>query len=376
MEEVKEFFLKLLMNEAWPARWFCGRWTNFHGWLYILSSITIWAAYFAIPLSFFYLISKRKDEMPFVKILWLFILFILSCGLTHFIDALIFWYPVYRLSAFVLFITAIISWFAVISLYKVLPLALNLKSPLQLESIVVERTKQLEESNNTLTRLNEEMDNFIYSASHDLKSPINNIEGLIQLLKDELENDNDPVIINDLIRRIESSTMRVKGTIVNLTDIVKVQTKPYDDVKEVSIRDLIEEIIDENEILVRSNAVMFRFDLKMETVLYSRQALKSVLYNLIVNAIKYRSPFRLPEIDIYCGYNADNRIEIIIQDNGLGIDLNVNKDRLFILFKRFHDHVEGSGIGLYMIKKIIENKGGKITVESTVDVGTAFKIII
>ena len=322
------------------------------------------------------MISKKKDDIPFVKILWLFMLFILSCGLTHLVDAVIFWYPAYRLSALVLLITAIVSWLAVIALYKIVPLALSLKSPQQLNAIVIERTQQLKESNNNLIRLNQDMDSFIYSASHDLKSPVNNIEGLLHLLKDELENDNNPEIVSELIRRIEHSTIRVKSTVFNLTDIVKVQTNPYEDVQEVNVRELVDEIIVENEILVRSNETLIRLHLDKETLPYSRQALKSILYNLIINAIKYRSPFRLPEIDIFVTYTADNKYEIVVKDNGLGIDLTIYRDKLFTLFKRFHDHIEGSGIGLYIIRKIIENKGGTINVESTVDGGTIFKIIL
>jgi chemotaxis family two-component system sensor kinase Cph1 len=376
MKQIWDFFSNILQAEAWPARWNCGRWSDFHGWLYIISSLAIWAAYFAIPISIFYLISKKKDDIPFVKILWLFMLFILSCGLTHLVDAVIFWYPAYRLSALVLLMTAIVSWLAVIALYKIVPLALSLKSPQQLNAIVIERTQQLKESNNNLIRLNQDIDSFIYSASHDLKSPVNNIEGLLHLLKDELENDNNPEIVSELIRRIEHSTFRVKSTVFNLTDIVKVQTNPYEDVQEINVKELINEIIIENEILVRSNETLIRLHLDKETLLYSRQALKSILYNLIINAVKYRSPFRLPEIDIYVAYTADNKYEITVKDNGLGIDLTIYRDKLFTLFKRFHDHIEGSGIGLYIIRKIIENKGGTINVESTVDVGSVFKIIL
>jgi chemotaxis family two-component system sensor kinase Cph1 len=110
MEQVKHFIIHIFGSESWPARWFCGNWSDFHGWLYICSSLAIWAAYFAIPLTLMCLLAKRKDSIPFQGIFWLFILFILSCGLTHLVDTVIFWLPVYRVSAFVLFFTAIISW--------------------------------------------------------------------------------------------------------------------------------------------------------------------------------------------------------------------------------------------------------------------------
>jgi len=73
--------------------------------------------------------------------------------------------------------------------------------------------------------------------------------------------------------------------------------------------------------------------------------------------------------------NPTNTNEISVKDNGLGIDMDLCRDKLFKLFKRFHDHIEGSGVGLYIINKIVEDKGGKIEVESTVNVGSIFKII-
>lgn len=375
MDQIRDFITHIFGTESWPARWFCGTWTDFHGWLYITSSLVIWAAYFAIPLSMMYLISKKKDTLPFQRIFWLFIIFILSCGLTHLVDAVIFWYPAYRLSALVLCFTAIVSWVTVIGIFKVAPAILTLKSPQQLEQIVVERTQQLEASNDNLIRLNKDMDNFIYSASHDLKSPVNNIEGLIQLLKTELDSIQNKTV-SDLIGRIESSTYKVKNTVLNLTDIVKIQSNPYQDIEMVDIRATIKEILQENEMLVHDSKAIIRFSLNIETIEYSKQAFKSILYNLIINAIKYRSPDRTPMIEVCSNYNPyTKRNEISVKDNGLGIDLNLHRDKIFNLFKRFHDHIEGSGIGLYIINKIVEGKGGKIEVESTVNAGSTFKVI-
>ncbi|ABG57396.1 sensor histidine kinase [Cytophaga hutchinsonii] len=378
MEEILDFFSKLLLTESWPARWFCGKWSDFHGWLYICSSLAIWAAYFAIPFSLFYLLRKKNNEIPFVKVLWLFILFILLCGLTHLVDVVIFWAPVYRLSALILFITAIISWVTVFGLYKVIPVALTLKSPEQLEKIVVERTRQLEDSNKNLVRLNKDMDNFIYSASHDLKSPVNNIEGLVQLLKSELKTTDlkENTSIELLLSKIETSATKVKNTVINLTDIVKIQSNPYEDIQNIDIREVLKEILLENEITVNTSNANITLGLNVETITYSRQAFKSILYNLIINSIKYKSPDRKLNIEITSSFNRKtNKIEVSVKDNGLGIDLELHKEKLFKLFVRFHDHIDGSGVGLYIINKIVEDKGGKIEVESTVNVGSIFKII-
>jgi signal transduction histidine kinase len=136
--QIKDFFSKILNTNDWPPRWYCGNWTNFHGWLYILSDVSIWAAYFAIPFLLIRLIIKRKD-IPFNKVFWLFITFILLCGLTHLIDAIIFWWPAYRLSALIRFITAIVSIFTVYALYKILPLVFTLRTVTELEAEINKR---------------------------------------------------------------------------------------------------------------------------------------------------------------------------------------------------------------------------------------------
>jgi hypothetical protein len=137
------FLIILFDTSDWPARWHCGSWTDFHGWLYILSDLCIWAAYFAIPFLLIELIVKRKN-LPFHKIFALFVTFILLCGLTHFIDAVIFWWPAYRLSALLRFATAVISIFTVFALKKIIPMILSLRSVTELETEIVKR-KAVEE---------------------------------------------------------------------------------------------------------------------------------------------------------------------------------------------------------------------------------------
>lgn len=130
--DAAEFFSDIFSTQYWPARWNCGKWTDFHGWLYIISDLMIWAAYFAIPFLLFRLITKRTD-FPFPKIFWLFIAFILLCGATHLMDAVIFWWPAYRLSALLRFVTGTVSLFTVYALYKILPMVLNLRTAAQVE---------------------------------------------------------------------------------------------------------------------------------------------------------------------------------------------------------------------------------------------------
>ncbi|PZR30514.1 MAG: two-component sensor histidine kinase, partial [Azospira oryzae] len=101
----------------------------------------------------------------------------------------------------------------------------------------------------------------------------------------------------------------------------------------------------------------------------------SILYNLISNAIRYRSIERTPVVKVSSHEDGEYYF-IDVEDNGLGIDLNQNKDNLFKLYKRFHFHVEGKGLGLYLVKTQIESLGGQIEVTSKVNEGTTFKVVL
>lgn len=147
LSEAAEFFADIFSTQYWPARWNCGKWTDFHGWLYIISDLMIWAAYFAIPFLLFRLITKRTD-VPFPKIFWLFIAFILLCGATHLMDAVIFWWPAYRLSALLRFVTGTVSLFTVYALYKILPTILNLRTAAQVEEEAEHRRRAEQQFSN------------------------------------------------------------------------------------------------------------------------------------------------------------------------------------------------------------------------------------
>jgi PAS domain S-box-containing protein len=166
MEEIFEFLEKFFDTGAFPARWHCGRWSEFHGWLYIISDVAIWAAYFTIPLLLLRFVKKRKD-LPFPRIFWLFGAFILACGLTHLIDAIIFWFPIYRVSAFVRLLTAIISWATIIALYRIVPQALQLRSPKELEREVAMRTRELHDTIGKMRFMADVMPQMVWMARPD-----------------------------------------------------------------------------------------------------------------------------------------------------------------------------------------------------------------
>lgn len=255
-----------------------------------------------------------------------------------------------------------------------------------LENIVVERTndvnfarKELQDSNLELLRRNEQLiktnvdlDNFIYTASHDLKAPISNIEGLVEVLKQSLLS-NSELEIESILNMIRKSVNRFKLTIEDLTHITKVQKGAQGKAEVLDLYQIIEDVSVNISDLIQNSGATINLDIEeCRYIKLSRKNLYSILYNLISNAIKYRKPNVQPIINIK-SQKVDDTIFITVTDNGLGISKK-NQEKIFTMFKRFHDHVEGTGIGLYIVKRIIENAGGRIEIDSDVNKGTTFNI--
>nr|WP_161890668.1 PAS domain-containing sensor histidine kinase [Pontibacter russatus] len=234
----------------------------------------------------------------------------------------------------------------------------------------------LEAKNMELIRINNDLDNFIYTASHDLKAPISNIEGLIGLLTAELAGlECQQSDVKDIIRMMESSAERFKRTITSLTDLVKLQQENASPATTINLRELIEEVLLDLQPHLKASAAILEIEVDDCMLIYfSEKNLRSVVLNLISNAVKYASQERVPFIKVSCHDHPDYHV-LTVTDNGLGISPN-NLEHLFTMFKRFHDHVEGTGIGLYMVKKMVEGSGGYISVSSEEGRGTEFRVFI
>ncbi|HEX8549120.1 MAG TPA: PAS domain-containing sensor histidine kinase [Cytophagaceae bacterium] len=230
--------------------------------------------------------------------------------------------------------------------------------------------------NEQLLKINNDLDNFIYTASHDLKAPVSNIEGLVYTLEDVLlQEGNGNKEVEQILGLINQSIGKFKTTILDLTEITKIQKGEGEDIEVQNICDIIEDVMDSiSDMIQKSNA-----NIEIETsachlITFSKKNLKSIVYNLLSNAIKYRSFDKKPEISITTDL-VDDYILLIVKDNGLGMDLKKD-NKIFTMFKRLHDHVEGTGIGLYLVKRIIDNAGGRIEVESKVGEGTTFRVYL
>lgn len=239
------------------------------------------------------------------------------------------------------------------------------------EARLKKRIEVLLESNQDLKRLNSDLENFMFSASHDLRSPIFNLEGLMRILFNDLEGQIGESE-KGLIRMISTSIEKFKKTILDLTEITKVQKGTIEDIDVVSFPEVLSNLKMEIKNLIDDSGVIVKEDFKVETIEFAPKNLRSIFYNLITNAIKYRSPERQLVIKIKT-IKRVNYVVLSVSDNGLGIEKE-QLPNLFSMFKRVHTHVEGTGIGLYIVKRIMDNYGGKIEIMSNVDKGSTFRV--
>ncbi|MBF9140912.1 PAS domain-containing sensor histidine kinase [Hymenobacter properus] len=231
---------------------------------------------------------------------------------------------------------------------------------------------ELKLANEQLRRTNADLDNFIYTASHDLKAPIANIEGLLTLLREELP----PAVaahetIGPTLVRMLDSVERFKRTLDHLTAVSKLQKEHAPSLSAVDLAAVVEDVRLDLAPLLRETNAELRVHLDgLPAVAFAEKNLRSIVYNLLSNALKYHHPDRRPHVDVR-GHQRVGFTVLEVHDNGLGIAAH-QLPKLFTMFQRFHDHVEGSGVGLYMVKRMVENAGGRVEVHSQLGAGTTF----
>ncbi|WPP48183.1 PAS domain-containing protein [Catalinimonas niigatensis] len=230
--------------------------------------------------------------------------------------------------------------------------------------------KQLQERNKELTRVNVDLDNFVYTASHDLRTPILNLASLHSLLEEQLEIKTGS-LEQTILNMMKQSVNRLENTINDLSEIAKLQ-KEKENKENLSFQKMYNEVHQDLENMIIKSEAEVSVDFQEKNIFYTPKHLRSILYNLFSNAIKYAAPERKPVITIKT-FKQEEKICLTVSDNGLGLDKR-QQDKLFQMFIRLHAHVEGTGVGLYMIKRIIENNSGSIKVKSEPNEGTTFTV--
>ncbi|MCE7065016.1 PAS domain S-box protein [Dyadobacter sp. CY326] len=238
--------------------------------------------------------------------------------------------------------------------------------------------KALEEKNYILESIGEDLiasnkrlEQFSYIVSHNLRAPVANIIGLGALLRE----DSYPwQVKQEFLDGIVENVKRLDDIILDLNAILQIKREVSEKREAVDMQQLVNDIRSSIQHIVDKEKVAIEADFSDINEIYTLKSyLHSIFYNLIMNSIKYRQRDLSPVIRIKSGL-ANGQVIISVDDNGLGIDLAKKGTQLFGLYKRFHHHVEGKGMGLFMVKTQVEMLGGRIAVNSTVDKGTAFQI--
>ncbi|MCW3109512.1 MAG: hybrid sensor histidine kinase/response regulator [Segetibacter sp.] len=222
-----------------------------------------------------------------------------------------------------------------------------------------------------LTQNNSDLRQFSYITSHNLRAPLSNLLGIIKLLDTSLITDPMTTL---LLQNFEECTLQLNDTVNDLINVLIIKNNVNAKKEKLDIRKTFERVVHsvQNVIEQKNTAIITDFDNTYE-VLFNRSYLESILLNLVTNAVKYSSPKRTLEIKVRTEKTADG-VRLYFSDNGLGIDLQRYKDRIFGLYQRFHDHADSKGLGLYIVNSQIRVMGGEIDVESEVDKGTTFII--
>lgn len=240
-----------------------------------------------------------------------------------------------------------------------------------LEQVVQDKNQKLIETNEELIRHNHELQQFSYTISHNLRAPVARLLGLTNLVTMEAHHASEET--KKLVEMIRDSSLEFDRIIRDLNKIIDVRNAFYRIKEKVTFSSELTQVKKALGESLFTN-VQVHADFSQEPVVYTVQPiLNSVLYNMVSNALKYKSPQRQLELKLKT-YKRDNFIVLEIQDNGIGMNLESYGQDVFGLYKRFHAHIEGRGIGLYLVKSQVESLGGKIEIKSQLNVGTAFFI--
>ena len=251
--------------------------------------------------------------------------------------------------------------------------ALDVTEQVRARQLVQLANQELMATNEQLTRTNTDLDNFIYTASHDLRAPITNIEGLLLGLRAELPPARQPGDVPQILTLMQGAVERFKTTIEHLSDVTKLQKEHGQPTTPVALADILDAVRLDLQPLIAHTGARLEVDVAAcPSIAFSAKNLRSVVYNLLSNALKYHHPDRTPHVRVGCRQEASYTV-LWVQDNGLGLTA-AQQQELFTMFRRLHSHTEGTGLGLYMVKRSVENAGGRVEVSSVAGVGSTFSV--
>lgn len=228
----------------------------------------------------------------------------------------------------------------------------------------------LREMNRKLELANTYLDNFVYTAAHDLRAPVSNLRTLLSMM-----NGDEKLADNLSFLRIKQSANRLEDTLQGLVRILEIQRNESPELTQINIEELFElvktELEEEDEGVPANYITAF----EAQSIFYVEPFLHSIIRNLLSNALKYRSAERPLLVEVSTR-QAGEHVLLEVKDNGIGLDLKRYGKKLFKPFERLTKQAMGQGLGLHLVKTMVERNGGYIVVEGDADQGLHFKLYL
>lgn len=351
------FFTRLFQADFMPHG-HCFFWRGELVWLHVLSDFAIFIAYFSIPLMILHFKKNRKD-LPYPWVLVLFAAFIFWCGTTHLMNIVTLWHPIYRIEGIIKMITALVSVATAILIFPLIPKALALRSPAEVEDEKKRRR---------------ELENFTHIASHDLREPLRTISLFSDLVLKESAVGGDPQA-KEYLSHIKRNSDRMQSLIEDLRaySLLEVENRSL---KKISLNSCYRKALESLRVTIEESKAQITDSFPNDEMWIKGVAsqVEQLFQNLISNAIKFRAPGTSPDIQISASIEKGNWL-ISVQDKGIGFDPQF-KEHVFIFFKRLHptsdERYPGTGMGLAICKRVVEQHGGAIWAEALPMKGATF----
>jgi len=317
--------------------------------LHVVSDLLIGVAYVSISATLAYLVYKASRDIPFHSVFLAFGLFIVSCGMTHFMEVWVIWQPVYWMSGYVKVVTAAASVATAIALFPLLPKVFRL----------IETARQSERRRVEIEQLNSELERFNYSVAHDLRAPLRGIRGFGQALREDCA-DHLPPLGHDYIDKMQRSAAHMDTLISNLLKYATIGRQGLER-RPVALEEAARAAQTLLDAEIRQRGAVIRIPRPLPSVIADATLLEVVFLNLLGNAIKFVAPGTPPEVEI-TAHAEDGVATVVIADNGFGVPPEA-REKIFRIFERYHPELPGTGIGLAIVYRALERLDGRIGVD-------------
>ncbi|WP_405380539.1 PAS domain-containing protein [Maribacter sp. LLG6340-A2] len=240
------------------------------------------------------------------------------------------------------------------------------------EKKILETNEHLEQATQKLTARNKQLAEFNHITSHNLRSPVSNLNALLGMYKDPTYEH----LKEELFQKFEIVVDHLTLTLNTLVESLKVKHEANKSIQQLSF----DETLNKTKEILAAEIIQTNANIKCNftdapKIVYNQIYLESIFLNLLGNAMKYKSKDRAPEIEIK-SKEVNGRVQLSFKDNGIGIDLKQHGDKLFGLNKVFHRHPDAKGVGLFLTKAQIEAMGGSISAQSKVNEGSTFTVTL